>query len=278
MKLDTTIASTPYGRVRYYKNGKGVPIVFLHGYPDNLQIWSNLVPRLQDEFTTLAFDWPGMGESDEWKGGTTPVEQAKRLIKLMDHFNLPQAHLVGHDMGTQPALVAAALYPQRILSVTVMNGLLIWNAKTSWEINFLRKLKLNQWALRFFPQLVFNRAIGTFGSQSEDFKQIKADLWASFKKLEVRKFIVRLCAGYQAQLPRLIRYYEMITCPVHILWGKNGKHFDVEHAHTLHALIPHSGLELMDNATHWMAFYQAGEVAQNIQHFIHGIDPPSAAG
>src|SRR5687767_10928598 len=56
------------GRVRVARAGKGPPVVLLHGYPENLQIWANLVPLLATRFEVFAFDWPGMGYSDPWPG------------------------------------------------------------------------------------------------------------------------------------------------------------------------------------------------------------------
>ena len=66
-------------RLRYFRGGKGPTIVFLHGYPDNLQMWSGVIPPLSD-FEAIAFDWPGMGGSEAWVGGATPFAMADRLI------------------------------------------------------------------------------------------------------------------------------------------------------------------------------------------------------
>src|SRR5688572_22467708 len=95
-------------RLRIARVGSGPPLILLHGYPDNLQIWSELAPRLADQFEVIAFDWPGMGYSDAWSGGTTPFHMADRLLKILDEFDIERANLLGMDMGGQPALVFAA--------------------------------------------------------------------------------------------------------------------------------------------------------------------------
>ena len=53
-------------RLRLSRIGRGPPLVFLHGYPDNLQIWARLATRLSSSFKCIALDWPGMGESEVW--------------------------------------------------------------------------------------------------------------------------------------------------------------------------------------------------------------------
>src|SRR5262245_53713529 len=56
-------------RLRTARLGSGAPLVLLHGYPDNLQLFSRLAPALAAGCDVRAFDWPGMGASDEWPGG-----------------------------------------------------------------------------------------------------------------------------------------------------------------------------------------------------------------
>ncbi len=76
--LSTSILEIEGRKLRVARLGSGPVLVFLHGYPDNLQIWCNLLPLLSDKFETVAFDWPGTGYSDEWAGGSTPSHLADR--------------------------------------------------------------------------------------------------------------------------------------------------------------------------------------------------------
>ena len=70
--LAASVEVAPNGRrVRVARLGSGPPLALLHGYPDNLQIFSELAPRLAGSFSVIAFDWPGMGRSDAWPGGAT---------------------------------------------------------------------------------------------------------------------------------------------------------------------------------------------------------------
>src|SRR5690349_5572268 len=86
-------------RLRVARQGSGEPLLLLHGYPDNLQIWCRLAPLLADRFDVIAPDWPGLGYSEAWTGGTTPHHQAGRICRLLDHWQIERAHIVGADMG-----------------------------------------------------------------------------------------------------------------------------------------------------------------------------------
>lgn len=267
-------------RLRIARMGSGPPVIFLHGYPDNLQIWSELAMRLADQFEVIAFDWPGMGYSDPWSGGTTPFHMADRLHKILDELGIERASLVGMDMGGQPALVFAAQHPERMHHLVVMNSLVLWDEKTSWEIQVLRKYGWNRFIIRNFPRLVFKRAEMTFLPRGMKLPfELRADLWRSFSQSEVRSFIARLCAGYQGTLERLPELYKTITCPALVLWGEHDQHFPPEHARRLHEAIKGSTLQIIPGAEHWMAWYLPGAVAESIRGFMgERLDTPGEWG
>lgn len=256
-------------RLRVARAGSGAPLVFLHGYPENLQIWSELARRLSDKFETIAFDWPGMGYSEPWKGGTTPSHMAGRLLALLDEWGIERATLVGSDMGGQPALLFAAKYPQRVEQLVVMNCLAFHDERTSWEISVLRRFKWNRVALRHFPAIVFRRAEHTFlPGRTHLTADLRRDMWGAFRKQEVREFIIRMCGGYEGTLHKLPDLYPQISTPTLILWAEADKHFPPMHARRLHAAIHGSRLRVIPGARHWMAWYMAERVAAEMQDFM----------
>jgi pimeloyl-ACP methyl ester carboxylesterase len=267
--LKTEIQTLPQGRLRVARLGSGPPLVLLHGYPDNLQIWCELAPLLADRFQVTAFDWPGMGFSDAWRGGTTPSHMADRLLALLDHWQIERASILGMDMGGQPALAFAARHPDRIRHLVVMNSLVMPEEKTSWEIRVLRQFGWNRFVLRRLPWLVFRRAEWTFLPWGVRLpRDLRADLWESFRRPEVRTFIIRMCAGYQGTLSRLPELYAEIRCPTLVLWGERDRHFPPAHAEQLHRAISGSQLRIIPGAEHWMAWYRANEVAQHLTDFL----------
>jgi pimeloyl-ACP methyl ester carboxylesterase len=268
--LATTFETLGDGkRLRVARLGCGPPVVLLHGYPDNLQIWCELAPRLADRYEVIAPDWPGMGESDPWPGGATPWHMADRLRTLLDVWGIDRASLVGLDMGGQPALAFAARYPDRIGRLVVMNSLVLWDEATSWEIRILRRFGWNRLILRRLPGIVFRRAERTFLPRGVRLPpNLRAEFWGSFRRPEVRGFIAKMCAGYQGTLPRLPEQYARIACPTLVLWAGQDRHFPPAHAERLHALVPGSRLQILPGAEHWMAWSRAEEVADRIRDFM----------
>jgi pimeloyl-ACP methyl ester carboxylesterase len=269
-----TSTETHGGRsLRVARLGGGPPLILLHGYPDNLQVWSELAPRLAVRYEVIAFDWPGMGNSEAWTGGATPFDFARRLRTLMDDWSLERAAIVGHDMGGQAALAFAAEYSNRISHLVVMNSLVIWDEKTSWEIALLRKFGWNRVLLERLPRAVFFRATRTFLPRGYELSaELRSDLWESFQRPEVRKFVVRMCAGYQGTLPRLKQLYPTIRTPSLLLWAERDKHFPVAHAKKLAEMVPGAKFESVSGAGHWMALDRAEEVGSRILRFLGAGD------
>jgi pimeloyl-ACP methyl ester carboxylesterase len=267
--LPTTLEALPGGRVRVARLGSGPPLLLLHGYPDNLQIWCIAAPLLAQRLQVIAFDWPGLGHSDPWPGGATPQHLADRLVRLFDAWQLERASIVGLDMGGQPALAFAARYPERIERLVVMNSLVFGEEGTSWEIRLLRQFGWNRFILRRLPGIVFRRAEQTFLPRGVRLPpELRADLWESFRQPEVRQFLTKMCAGYQGTLARLPELYYRVTCPTLVLWGEHDRHFPLVQAQRLHRTIPHSLLHVIPGGEHWMAWHRADEVAGRIAKFL----------
>lgn len=267
--LATRFDTLPNGhRVRVARAGQGPPLVFLHGYPDNLQIWSGLVRCLVHEYETIAFDWPGMGYSDRWEGGATPFDMADRLQMLLEYWELDRITLVSADMGSQAALAFAIRYPDRARQLVVMNCLAFPDEQTSWEIQVLRKARLNRIALGMLPAFVFDRVVRSSLLRNEHLAlDVRSDLWSAFRRGEVRDFIIQMCAGYEKILPMLSAHYGRIECPTLILWGEGDKHFGLDQARRLGRSIPEAELQIIPGGQHWMAWSHPREIAARIRAF-----------
>jgi pimeloyl-ACP methyl ester carboxylesterase len=256
-------------RLRVARLGAGPPLVLLHGYPDNLQVWSALAPRLAARHEVIALDWPGMGDSEAWPGGAAPAHMAGRLLSLLDQWRIERATVVAHDMGGQPALSLAACHAARVERLVVMNSLVIADEETSWEIRLLRRYGLNRFLLRRLGGAVFRRAVRTSLPRGAALDPaLREELWRCFRRPEVRAYVAKMCAGYQGTLPKLAPLYAEVACPTLVLWGERDRHFPPAHGRRLHETIRGSRLRILPGAEHWMAYSAAEAVAAEIEQFL----------
>lgn len=109
---------------RVWQTGEalGRAVLLLHGaVGDAAAHWHEMLAGLSDEFRLIAPDLPGFG-----KTAAPPVEEyaayLKWLLALIDHFELEQVVLIGHDFGALLARLFAATIPSRVPVVVLVSG------------------------------------------------------------------------------------------------------------------------------------------------------------
>ncbi|HAO06726.1 MAG TPA: alpha/beta hydrolase [Chryseobacterium sp.] len=99
-------------------NGKET-LVLLHGFMENLSIWSDMEPHLSDNFSLLKIDLPGHGQSEIIAEVQTMELMAEEVKKVLDHENITKIHLFGHSMGGYVSLAFAEKHPEYLKSLTL---------------------------------------------------------------------------------------------------------------------------------------------------------------
>ena len=105
-------------RLRYRDEGRGTPIVFIHGWTLDLEQWDLQAAALAGEFRVIRFDRRGYGLST---GSPSIAADCADLSALYEHLNLRSAALVAMSQGVRVALHFAASAAQRV-SCMVLDG------------------------------------------------------------------------------------------------------------------------------------------------------------
>lgn len=106
--------------LNFKKKGNGKEtLVLLHGFMENLSIWSDMEMHLSKNFTLLKIDLPGHGKSDILAEVHTMELMADEVKKVVDHENLEKFHLLGHSMGGYTSLAFAEKFPENLKSLTL---------------------------------------------------------------------------------------------------------------------------------------------------------------
>ena len=132
--------STPLGQVHYVDAGpygdspaKTNPIVLLHQTPRSVDEFAEVIPQLAAEHRVLAVDNPGYGCSDRPAEPPEVEDYAGVIVALLDHLEIPAAHLVGHHTGAVVAIEIAAAHPERACRL-VLSGAVYLDAETRTEL------------------------------------------------------------------------------------------------------------------------------------------------
>ena len=107
-------------RLGYRADGKGTPVILLHGLGPGSQSWEHQFDGLRDKYRVIAWDMPGYGGSDPLpKESPTSTDYADDLAALMESLKIQKSHLVGQSIGAIIAASFANHYAERTLSVTL---------------------------------------------------------------------------------------------------------------------------------------------------------------
>lgn len=106
----------------YSERGQGSPVVFLHGYPLNREIWREQLQSLSDHYRVITPDLRGHGQSPVPDGVYEMESLARDVFTLLDSLEVPQAVMIGHSMGGYATLAAWRLAPERFIALGLVGS------------------------------------------------------------------------------------------------------------------------------------------------------------
>lgn len=266
------------GTVRYYEQGSGPTLVFIHGIFVNSALWRNVIPRLAQRFRCIAPDLPLGAHSLPMRvdANLSPGGLAQLVADFLAALNLQDVTLVGNDTGGAICQLTIAAHPGRITRLVLTNC-------DAYE--------------DFFPPLIspFHYGPHFFGEGFTRFlARVLRARWAqrtlvavvAYHKME--EDVLDACfdpflnnAGVQHDITRVLqgvsnrytleaaRAFASFHHPVLILWGKNDLFFSARNAVRLKQAFPSARLEFVSHSRAFVPEDQPELLAQHIMEFIH---------
>ena len=121
--------------------GSGEPLVLIHGMGSAATAWKPLIPKLIDKFEVITIDLPGHGKTPLDK--TRPMDPeslAKLVVQNLTELDIKQFHLVGNSLGGWISLEIAAIYPERVITLTGLAPAGLWLAPTTLNYRWAKKI------------------------------------------------------------------------------------------------------------------------------------------
>ena len=131
-------------RLHYVIAGSGEPVLLIHGFPQTWYEWREIIVELAKKYTVIAPDYRGAGESERPQGGYDKHTVMEDLRGLVHQLGFKKLRVVGHDIGVMVAYRYAAVHPDEVEQLVLMDAPVpgteaadqVRSMPRCWHVNF----------------------------------------------------------------------------------------------------------------------------------------------
>ena len=98
-------------------DGKGFPLVLVHGFLGSSKMWEPQVNFFKDRFRVITPDLPGFGKSNKVKSQNSIQSIANLLLDCLEEKKIDKFYLLGHSMGGMIVQEMAKKHGNKILKL-----------------------------------------------------------------------------------------------------------------------------------------------------------------
>ena len=184
---DSLFANVNGVRLHYLKSGSGkTPLVLIHGFGDDARMWLPLFADFGKDYTIIAPDLRGLGQSSRERTGYDKKTAAVDIHELVKSLGYKDIYLVGHDIGMMVAYAYAAQFPSEVKKLALLDAPIpgvgdvwekIYTTPALWHFHFVNSpmaLELVNGRERVFLEHVWQ----SFGGDLEKFREEEKRMYA----------------------------------------------------------------------------------------------------
>lgn len=222
--------------------GEGPPLLLLHGHPQTHVIWHKVADQLAENFTVVAADLRGYGDSDKPVVSEASASYSKRImardqLMLMQSFGFAQFSVLAHDRGARVAHRLALDHPDavtRMILLDIAPTLAMYTqaneefARAYWHWFFLiRPTPLPETLIEADPE---NYLRTVMGNRSAGMGPFTDDAFSEYLRcLKLPGAAIAICEDYRASAGLDLEHDQAdidagnkLNCPLLVLWGEKG--------------------------------------------------------
>lgn len=226
--------------------GDGPPLVLVHGNPLTHFSWHRVAPQLARDFTVVAPDLRGYGDSAKPEGGGDHSDYSFRtmgedIFQVMDALGHDSFALAGHDRGARVGFRMALDAPERITRFAALDIVPTYNVLTNvslgWGLESYHWFFMAQKAP--FPEKLITADLDYYMDYKLNKKGVGLSIFApeamaEYKRCTTPEQIHAICEDYRAtvgvdfEMDTADHGKRKIACPTLVFWGSNshcGRHF-----------------------------------------------------
>jgi 3-oxoadipate enol-lactonase len=247
--------------------GRGLPLVFVHGFPLGRGAWQQQLDALRSSHRVIAPDLRGFGDSDTVPGPTTMGQYAADVHALLQHCGTGPVVLVGHSMGGYVALAFAREFPE------MLRGLVLVGTKAgpdTAEVAAGRRATAEKVASQGVQELIDTMAPRMLAACNRDADRVGQvrGLMASSSTAGVVGALLGM-----AERPDSTALLATIVVPTLVVTGAEDALIPPTESTALARAIPGAHLSVVPDAGHLVAFEQPEAFHRALTDWLTRISP-----
>ncbi len=260
-------------RIHFTEQGRGVPVVLVHGYLETSEILAGFAKILSGNHRVLSIDLPGHGLSDSYDEVYSMEFMAGSVASLLDHLHIEKAFVAGHSLGGRLALEYTLAHPERVEALILL-------APAGLSDSFY---PLDRWALgrdsivRAGTRLTTERLYMRFYRKRvvRDPRYAYPDVaaWAVAGLLTPEgRSALREVTRHALAAPDLTDRLDEIEVPVLLVWGKDDEVLRFESSAAYRELLPDlRGFLALEDCGHHPQTERSARTARAAYEFLAGL-------
>jgi pimeloyl-ACP methyl ester carboxylesterase len=257
------------GRIAYDSFGGGPDVVLVHGTPFRGLIWRELVARLAGRYRFHVLDLPGFGASDKYDGQEVRLRSfARTLAELLDHLQLAEPVLVGHDFGAAAVAGAHLVEGAPARALAVVDGVVL----SPWGTEYARLVHSTPETFNALPgyvhEAILSAHIATAADRPLD-PGWRDALIAPWRGPEGQAAYHRQIQQFDyAYTDWLEALYPSLSVPLQVFWGDRDQWVDPAVGRRLADLVPGAGFTPLPDAGHLAMLDTPGLLARELGSWL----------
>lgn len=252
----------------YVDQGKGEPLVFLHGLPTWGYLWSGMLQEFSKTYRVLIPDLLGFGYSDKSdRMDRSIARQAEVVVAWLRKLGISSANIVGHDIGGGVALRLVTLFSGMVRRLCVMNTV----CYDSWPVELMLQLGypgLNQRLSAKTLLAILRRGVRR-GFQELPADELVESLVVPYStdvgKLSLIRNASSLNTNHTMEIsPLLLK----VLAPALIIWGEEDRSHSVQYGRLLATDIPHAEFFPVRGARYFVMLEKHRLVSDRLSAFL----------
>ncbi len=253
--------------LRFSDQGKGNPVVLIHGYLESLEIWDGFAEKLARNYRVISVDLPGHGQSGMYSSMNTMAVMADSIKAVLDHLSIGRAVIIGHSMGGYAALAFADIFPELTIGTCLFHSHALSDTDEKKLGRDREALLVKEGKKSQFINLNISNA---FASDNLDKYREQIDWAKDIASGTSDKGIIATLAGMKARPDRRDVIKNSIV-PVMIIAGKKDNYipFSVYEEHF--SLASKSSVLILENSGHMGFIEEREKCLEGILKFLDKI-------